>query len=102
MTHSTKTFTVTKPCRVTLGRAGSPPTGSPDVFTLYSITSEDAEENKLIGEDDSPFACWDADVLFVEDGLRIVGSDGPGGGAHATVELFVPSALIRALEIEEE
>lgn len=93
-TRETKTLRIKHACDLILSRYDDTSLG------LHSIISSDTIENASLNHEDGEFQCWDASVMFVEGGVKIWGADGPSGGKHYYVELFVPQHLIQSIKTE--
>lgn len=61
------------------------------------IKANDPLEAKLLDGEDGEYACWDATVYFVKDGLRISGMSQPSGGGYGVV-ILVPQDKILKIE----
>jgi hypothetical protein len=86
-----KKYTVKHPVSIYLGILDN------DCLLMLMIRSENAEEDLALS-DDGEYACWDSVAKFVDEGVRIIGEDAPGGGSQP-VEIFVPQLLVRAIEV---
>lgn len=68
---------------------------------LVRISSDNEEEDNLFGvESDGGLVPWDAEVDFVDKGILIRGADGPSGGTHKLLELFIPQERVKSLIVE--
>ena len=86
-----KKYTVKHPVRIYLDILDN------DCLFMSWIRSENDKEDWALSID-GEYACWDAVVKFVDEGVRIIGEDAPGGGSQP-VEIFVPQLLVRTIEV---
>ena len=102
-----QTYVVQHPVKIALAAWDGENEGEV-AWGLYSLDfSNEAEDLAVNGPngDDGEYACWDASVQFVNNGLEITGADGPcGGSAFGGVSrrLIIAQHLITEITTEDQ